>query len=205
MNTWATYPPSENPRRSSCERPSALTKSAAWSAIASTVRGVSPLELERLVKEDHRSVFCESVGDGGSQWSKPPRKCCMNRSGTPVFCPKRRYVKRMRFASTNSVKPSRVYVSSGFFSGTTQCFSTRAAQVCARFGRDEVNHDVDVGTRGFAIRHVWCATSTSAWATSCSKPRLTLRRAWSAASCAEVHFCVNGRLERESDLHFPSR
>ena len=33
-------------------------------------------------------------------------------------------------------KPSRVYVSSGFFSGTTQCFSTRAAQVCARFGLD---------------------------------------------------------------------
>src|SRR6202049_1739377 len=42
--TRATAPPMEKPSRSTCASPSAPMKSAAWSAIASIVSGVSPVD-----------------------------------------------------------------------------------------------------------------------------------------------------------------
>lgn len=44
VSVCATYPPIEKPSRSTCESPSAPTRSAACSAIASIVSGVSPLD-----------------------------------------------------------------------------------------------------------------------------------------------------------------
>jgi hypothetical protein len=58
---------------------------------------------------------------------------------------------------------------------------------------------------------VLCARSKNSLLASRSsrKPgRLTLRRAWRkviTASCAQVHFGVNGQVRRESDLHFAGR
>src|SRR5262249_60038681 len=73
-------------------RPSALTKVAAWSASASMVSGVSPLELAipaLLNRMTGRLAASPSV-TAGSQWSRPPRKCCRNSSGVPASVPNRR-------------------------------------------------------------------------------------------------------------------
>src|SRR5207245_8193969 len=56
-----------------------------------------------IVEKDHRAVHGKAVGDCGSQWSIPPRKCCMKSNGSRVSLPSRRNAKRIPFASTNCV------------------------------------------------------------------------------------------------------
>jgi hypothetical protein len=75
-----------------------------------------------------------------------------------------------------------------------------------RSGSDQVDHNVDIAACCFGYGHVWCASSTRAWATSRSTARQADLEASleevSVVSQAPVDFGVDAHIGRQRDFSF---